>query len=98
MPARAGRYGLAAGVLMDDPGQALPLSVDTAGGDRVYSGRSGFRRHRVIEARQSMEVVALQKKPYEKPQIVYTQKIEARAVVCAKQVGDDACEGSNVNS
>ena len=40
----------------------------------------------------------MQKKPYEKPQIVYTQKIEARAIVCAKQVGTDACENQNVNS
>ena len=43
-------------------------------------------------------MAALQKKPYQKPQIVHTQKIEARAVICAKQVGDDACENANVNS
>jgi hypothetical protein len=29
------------------------------------------------------------KKPYEKPAIVYSQPIEARAVACSR--GDDAC-------
>ncbi len=31
------------------------------------------------------------KKPYEKPAIIHTAKIEARAVTCAKT--DDACAG-----
>lgn len=32
------------------------------------------------------------KKKYEKPEIIHVEKIEARAVTCAKMVGDDACE------
>jgi hypothetical protein len=40
----------------------------------------------------------VEKKAYEKPQVVYVQKIEARAVVCAKQVGEDTCESAVVNS
>lgn len=40
----------------------------------------------------------LEKKPYTKPEIVYSQKIEARAVACAKEVGTNACEAQTVNS
>ena len=38
------------------------------------------------------------KKPYEKPAIIWTEKIEARAVVCSK--GDDTCRvsGGPINS
>ncbi|MEM7245068.1 MAG: hypothetical protein AAF533_06970 [Acidobacteriota bacterium] len=32
------------------------------------------------------------KKTYQKPEIVHVEKIEARAVACAKIVGDDMCE------
>ena len=32
------------------------------------------------------------KKKYQKPEIVHVEKIEARAVTCAKMVGDDFCE------
>ena len=32
------------------------------------------------------------RKRYEKPQILHVEKIEVRAVVCAKTVGDDFCE------
>lgn len=32
------------------------------------------------------------KKKYQKPEIVHVEKIEARAVTCAKMVGDDYCE------
>ena len=32
------------------------------------------------------------KKTYRKPEIIHVEKIEARAVACAKQVGDDFCE------
>jgi hypothetical protein len=32
------------------------------------------------------------KKPYQAPRIVHVERIEARAVVCSKQVGDDFCE------
>lgn len=40
----------------------------------------------------------MEKKPYTKPEIVYSQKIEARAVACAKEIGTAACEGTTVNS
>ena len=40
----------------------------------------------------------MEKKPYSKPAVIYSQKIEARAVACAKQVGDNACEAMTVNS
>ena len=32
------------------------------------------------------------KKKYQKPEIVHVEKIEARAVTCAKSAGDDYCE------
>ena len=32
------------------------------------------------------------KKKYQKPEIIHVEKIEARAVSCAKLVGDDFCE------
>ena len=32
------------------------------------------------------------KKKYQKPEIIHVEKIEARAVTCAKLVGDDFCE------
>ena len=32
------------------------------------------------------------KKKYQKPEIIHVEKIEARAVTCAKSVGDDFCE------
>lgn len=32
------------------------------------------------------------KKKYQKPEIIHVEKIEARAVTCSKQVGDDFCE------
>ena len=35
---------------------------------------------------------AKNKKKYQKPEIIHVEKIEARAVTCAKQVGDDFCE------
>ena len=34
------------------------------------------------------------RKKYQKPEIVHVEKIEARAVACAKQVGDDFCEAN----
>jgi hypothetical protein len=34
------------------------------------------------------------KKKYQKPEIVHVEKIEARAVACNKQVGDDFCEAN----
>jgi hypothetical protein len=34
------------------------------------------------------------RKKYQKPEIVHVEKIEARAVVCSKMVGDDACEST----
>jgi len=38
------------------------------------------------------------KKPYEKPAIIWTEKIEARATACAK--GDEVCRlaGGPINS
>jgi hypothetical protein len=32
------------------------------------------------------------KKKYQKPEIIHVERIEARAVTCAKMVGDDVCE------
>ena len=32
------------------------------------------------------------RKKYQKPEIIHVEKIEARAVTCAKMVGDDFCE------
>ena len=32
------------------------------------------------------------KKPYRRPEIIHVERIEARAVCCAKIGGDDACE------
>jgi hypothetical protein len=32
------------------------------------------------------------KRKYEKPAIIHVERIEVRAVVCAKTVGDDFCE------
>lgn len=43
-------------------------------------------------------MASLEKKTYSKPEIVYNQKIEARAVACAKNIGDNACESQSVNS
>jgi len=39
------------------------------------------------------------KKPYEKPAIVYTEKLEVRAVGCLKSAdgGADACSGAIVS-
>jgi hypothetical protein len=37
----------------------------------------------------------ISKKKYQKPEIVHVEKIEARAVTCAKQVGDDFCENTS---
>lgn len=34
------------------------------------------------------------KKKYQKPEIVHVEKIEARAVACAKLTGDDFCESN----
>ena len=34
----------------------------------------------------------IDKKKYQKPEIIHVEKIEARAVTCAKSVGDDFCE------
>jgi hypothetical protein len=31
------------------------------------------------------------KKAYEAPKVIYTEKIEARAVACAKQPGNPGC-------
>ena len=39
-----------------------------------------------------MENSETRKKKYQKPEIVHVEKIEARAVSCAKMVGDDFCE------
>lgn len=39
----------------------------------------------------------MKKKPYVKPSVVHTEKIEARAVVCAK-VDDTACTGGPLAS
>ena len=39
-----------------------------------------------------MEKRKTDKKKYQKPEIVHVEKIEARAVTCAKMVGDDFCE------
>jgi hypothetical protein len=33
-----------------------------------------------------------ERKKYQKPEIIHVEKIEARAVACAKQSGDDFCE------
>ena len=38
----------------------------------------------------------MKKKPYERPTIVHTEKIEARAVNCDK--ADDACMGGTIQS
>jgi hypothetical protein len=42
----------------------------------------------VVDSKNSLKP----KKQYQKPEIVHVEKIEARAVTCAKQVGDDFCE------
>ena len=39
-----------------------------------------------------MENPNAKKKTYQKPEIIHVEKIEARAVACNKQVGDDFCE------
>ena len=40
----------------------------------------------------------LVRKPYVRPSILHTQKIEARATNCAKEVGTQSCETDVVNS
>ena len=45
-------------------------------------------RSHVVENPKS----AQNKKKYQKPEIIHVEKIEARAVACAKMVGDDFCE------
>ncbi len=41
---------------------------------------------------QLVEKTETRKKKYQKPEIIHVEKIEARAVSCAKFVGDDFCE------
>jgi len=38
------------------------------------------------------------RKPYEKPRIIYSEKIEARAVDCAKQGGNPGCVSGPITS
>jgi hypothetical protein len=38
------------------------------------------------------------KKTYERPAVVHTEKLEARAVSCAKQGGTDTCNNGPIQS
>ena len=45
-----------------------------------------------LDERKTVENRKNDRKKYQKPEIVHVEKIEARAVACAKMVGDDYCE------
>jgi hypothetical protein len=50
------------------------------------------RRRSDLARSNTVENTKNSKKNYQKPQIIHTEKIEARAVTCMKMVGDDFCE------
>ena len=71
-------------------GAAGSLSPPTSA--QLQDSKTASRPLAGLPERKTVENRKNDRKKYQKPEIVHVEKIEARAVSCAKMVGDDFCE------